>query len=491
MKWLAAFLLLALSADATTYYIDATNGLDANNGTSIATPWQHHPYMINWSGSYSHAAGSRYIFRGGTTWNSNCFPMIPLAGGTSSNVLDYYGVDQTWFVGGSFTRPVFDAGHWANPAGSINGGVVYVDYPHNAAHCLALDSIEIRAMMATTAFGPGLVEMYDTDNFYCSNLYLHDWKLTNSISTDDAHGGLFGLFDSSAPAGISNVYFVGGVIHNAENGPSGLWNGVCVREAGHIWNSTIESNSSAILFAQDVSNCTVAYVCYPYSGVDPTYHLNGFYMDGANGGGSFAVNCYCRNSTFHDISGGANTIYPNPQNYACYVLNNLLYGVQSAQQAIEIDPVRVPGSPGASSNVYVLNNTITNFNANAPGIHVVDRSSVTNPVGTLVIANNHVMGSGATLTDAIQGTTVNTLTTLSNLVQTPAQATAAGYSAAQANPFSPTSSSSPTVGVGTNLTSLGLFGIDILGVSRPTGNALWDIGAYEYLTTVSNTMVTH
>jgi hypothetical protein len=60
------------------------------------------------------------------------------------------------------------------------------------------------------------------------------------------------------------------------------------------------------------------------------------------------------------------------------------------------------------------------------------------------------------------------------LIQTSAQATAAGYTAA--NEYIPTAADSPTVDQGTD--ESGYFSDDILGVSRPQG-AAWDIGAYE------------
>jgi hypothetical protein len=87
---------------AATYYIDYTEGSDANNGSSQAEPWQRHPYMVGFSGQYTHAGGDRFIFKGGVTWPRSVFPMrIPL-GGASADNRDYYGADKSWFTGTGF-----------------------------------------------------------------------------------------------------------------------------------------------------------------------------------------------------------------------------------------------------------------------------------------------------------------------------------------------------------------------------------------------------
>lgn len=289
--------------------------------------------MSNWAGSgYSHSPGDRFIFKGGVTWPSACFWFNILAGGNSSGN-DYYGVDKTWFSGGSFTRPIFDGEHTS----SI---LINIDFPHNAAHYITFDSFEMKRVTCQSATFTGLITLYDTDNILIENCWLHDWLLDSSILHDDAHGGIIGNFDGSAPAGIVNIVFDTCEIENSENGASGKWNGVCVRMGGVIRNCLIHDNSSAILFAQDVDHCVIYNISYPYSGFDPSYHFNGFYMDNGNGaaGANGGVNLYCRNTVFRDVGGGANMAYPNVEGYDCYIYNCLFYGQMSSQQAIEVDP---------------------------------------------------------------------------------------------------------------------------------------------------------
>src|SRR3954452_18289183 len=87
------FLLFVASAPAATYYVDFASGSDSNGGTSKASPWQRCPGMQGFNHSYVHAAGDRFIFKGGVTWPASCFTMTISQGGSSGST-DYYGVDQ-------------------------------------------------------------------------------------------------------------------------------------------------------------------------------------------------------------------------------------------------------------------------------------------------------------------------------------------------------------------------------------------------------------
>src|SRR5205807_1579202 len=91
------------------FYIDWVSGSDFNIGTSTSTPWKRAPGMQGFAGTYTHAAGDRFIFKGGVTWPSSVFSFVIGNSGTSVN-RDYFGVDQTFFSGASWTRPIFDGG---------------------------------------------------------------------------------------------------------------------------------------------------------------------------------------------------------------------------------------------------------------------------------------------------------------------------------------------------------------------------------------------
>ena len=91
-----------------TYYIDFTAGDDANAGTSTAAPWKRAPGMTGFTGSHTSADGDQFIFKGGETWTSAVYPWTIANSGGSGNP-DVYTVDDTWFTGGGWTQPVFDA----------------------------------------------------------------------------------------------------------------------------------------------------------------------------------------------------------------------------------------------------------------------------------------------------------------------------------------------------------------------------------------------
>jgi hypothetical protein len=146
--------LVCQSAHATTYYIDYSSGLDSNNGTSTSTPWKHHPYMATWGQgvtpvTYTHAAGDKFIFKGGVTWlwtsGDHLFPLTIVAGGSAGN-MDTYTSDPTWYVGGSFTLPIFDGGQQAEGStvtmGAGNNSLI-TDSTHQVSY-IKIDSLQLQ-----------------------------------------------------------------------------------------------------------------------------------------------------------------------------------------------------------------------------------------------------------------------------------------------------------------------------------------------------------
>ena len=382
---------------------------------------------------------------------------MSLAGSGSAGAgNDYYGVNTTWHAGSSWARPIFDGGYVSSDIISLNG-----------QNYVTIDNLELAHINPSNNYGSGLISGYGESNVLIENSYLHGWRTT--AATDDAHGGVILAYDAGA---ITNVVLDNCEVENSENTGSHQ-NGVAIRQVQTISRSKIHDVSSAVLFTANFHDNQLYNVCYPAANqsFDPNYHCNGVYLD--NGGlmvGGVQTS-YVYNNLIHDCSGAANCIYPNPHGQVQYVWNNVVYGVQSGQLAIEIDPYQY-GSEGGGS-CYVWNNTIVNYNNNAPGIHVVYRSTV--KLNVLVAQNNHVIGTGASATDASSSNTIS-ITTDHNLVQDPATASSQGYTLA--NLYAPTSSSAGTVDQGASESSY--FTTDILGVTRPKGSA-WDIGAYEYV----------
>jgi hypothetical protein len=438
--------LFAQSVSAATYYCDFGSGSDGNAGTSESAPWQRQPYMAGFAGKYSHAAGDKFIFKGGTTWTSKCFPLnINAAGSGSTN--DYYGVDLNWFAGSTFTRPIFDGGYAVDTIVGIESNVT-------------LDNLELRYVSSSASDGWGIVVVTtgSSGNTLIENCWLHGWKCTGH--TDGAHGGYY-AYAYTASTIATNV-MNNTEISNTES-PN---NGTCVRFGGKIINSKIHNTSSAILFCTEVTNSQV----YNVNGdsFDPTpYHTNGIYLDCETLGQTVG---YIRGCLIHDIGGGANAAYLNCRGASQYCYNNIFYGTFSAQRPIEIEPYAY-GDGGNQGNVYIWNNTIVNDAAGSLPISIVNRGGSPQPKlvqvqNNLVINANTLMGGGP----------AGTITQDHNLMITTAQATAGGYT--QNNLWAPSSSSNPSVDIGTS-TPAGIFTTDILGGARPQGKA-WDVGAYEY-----------
>ncbi|HTW43621.1 MAG TPA: hypothetical protein VMD79_15045 [Solirubrobacteraceae bacterium] len=96
------------AASYRTFFIDFEDGSEANSGTSESSPWKRAPGMQGFEHAYSHESGDHFIFKGGVTWPNSVFPLDPTGEGTSSSE-DYYGAEETWYTGSSYSRPVFDA----------------------------------------------------------------------------------------------------------------------------------------------------------------------------------------------------------------------------------------------------------------------------------------------------------------------------------------------------------------------------------------------
>jgi len=98
------------------WFIDFTGGADTNTGVDEAHPWKHVKGMVGAASTalaHTPVAGDGFIFKGGVTWDQTIGRWDLTGSGNSSNPI-YYGIDLTWFTGGSFTRPIFSAGGVAN-----------------------------------------------------------------------------------------------------------------------------------------------------------------------------------------------------------------------------------------------------------------------------------------------------------------------------------------------------------------------------------------
>ncbi len=446
LRTIFVWCLLAANGVAATYYIDFNTGADTNPGTKAA-PWKRNPHMQGWAGTYNPQGGDRFIFKGGVVWPSSTLPLKPTASGAANNPT-YFGVEQDWYAGAAWSRPILDAeyiGETCIDLGSLSW--------------LVFEGFEIKRVISAKNFGFGLIQGGTPTNVLLKGCYLHGWRTTNSA--DDAHGGVIMM---GYAAGVDTLVMEDCEIENSEN--QARWGGVAVRMWGVIRKCRIHHNSSAVLFCLDFDGNDLYNICHPVGGFDAAYHWNGVYLDAKTLGKNIG---YCRNSRIRDCGLGANMAYLNPRGAKIYCYNNVFWGEISDQRAVEVEPYNY-NSGGTDGEAYIYNNTGF-IEANSPLIRVVDRGS--NPkLAVLVAQNNHVIGTNASVQSA-NPSSIGSMTIANNLVQTPDIALSQGYSST--NQWAPTDAGDATVDRGVSIA--GVFTTDINGFSR---DATWDIGAYEF-----------
>jgi hypothetical protein len=455
----AVFFSPALACAQSTYYIDFVSGSDSNNGTAKGTPWKHHPYMSGWAGSYSHSSGDHFIFKGGVTWprtTGTALPLVAAAGGTSGNN-DYYGVDATWYTGGSWTRPVFDDEY-------TDGDQATFDVRNRSY--ITIDNLEIKNMLASmTNYNFSLVYGYNASNITIQNCYLHDWWNTGA-NDQTKHGGVFG---------ISSITLLNNTISNNAH-PN---NGLAVSDSnGTVSGNIIHDMPSAMVGVEGIiSGNTIYNINWPVSDFDGAEHTNVIYSVSAG-------TTYMYNNVIHDtLAGVVMEGEPcwNGGNGTYYIYNNLVYnGSLNAGGGGMIDISNEGGSGSSCGTAYIYNNTTETQTTN--GIRITGGQSST-PLANIVVQNNHNIGAGV----EVDGVSPVSLTNTNNLLMSESTATSQGY--VLGNQYAPTSGSDSTVGAGLNLTSScaasrSSLCSDPLSVARPSSGA-WDVGAYEFSRLIS------
>src|SRR5581483_10240647 len=186
MRHFLIIAVLCCVAQASTHYISTSTvgASDSNNGTAKATPWLHSPGMTGCTAScssYTVVAGDQFIFKGGDTWSGAIGLDIETSGNSSTP--NYYGVDKTWFSGGSWARPIFD---YAGTAGRANGGgaINFIGGNWNV-----IDNFEFKGYQqcasgdvgCTVPGGNDIIVTFGNDN-EVENNYIHGWSRTTASS---------------------------------------------------------------------------------------------------------------------------------------------------------------------------------------------------------------------------------------------------------------------------------------------------------------------
>ncbi len=479
-----------------TFYIDFSSGSDANNGTSKATPWKRQPYMPGWTGTYTHAARDCFIFKGGVTWPNSVFTgngLDILAGGAAGNP-DYYGVDQTWFSGASWVRPIFSGR--ATPLSSSSQAIIVIE---GGSNYIIFDNIEMTGVYVPTASqGAGGAEIIyvrgPTHDLTFQNLDVHGWYVqqtnTTPPATDQAYGGIMHNAGGIA-VNVDNVLITFCKIHNTDGGLLNLA-GTAIQYpkvfGAGFWG--IQKITHSELYDMS-AGFFVGGEIMAYNNIHDLPNLSNACPGCSQGSQNTAgvwqwqgLSTAITRPAFvhHNLikNSQANTgLYASPSisgppAVTMYVYDNVIMGSEFAHN-FDASAMGALASGGNPFDIYYYNNTteITNFNC----IYNANRAP-DGPVRTATLKNNHCVIDGAI---DLQLSATQTIVTSNNVTQNHTTATSQGYTAS--NKYAPTAPANSTVAAGVNNpTCPGCpdFNLDFNGVVRPASGP-WDVGAYQFV----------
>ena len=517
IRWLALLVfMISVPSWAATYYI-AASGSDSNNGTAKGTPWLHAPGMpacSNTCGGKTPAAGDSFIFRGGDTWHFGNSSAAPYVGGTcpnpttnfttcweignsgtSGNII-YWGVDQTWFVGGAWARPIFTGDNATSSSSvvsctydfkrtklvSIDADYVTLDNVEFTGLCwsgnqsTANEDICCAGYMNFNSSAPSSSAGHST----VSNIYVHGWTHRQqgcSLTGGEPTGDCDGAYGISGANGAGNI--------NANNRITGLvCDGTDTDEQSFdctLWDVVFQLDSSYLGYAVQgaiAGNCHLWYndifehINFSFDGIS---HTNTFECQSEYPGANYFHDLVFRNSS----SGSLMWVCPNAADWYWNIVS-----YSNGTQPWDID-----ASCGGSGGSGIYDSVFAD--EGSPGA-----------TGSYIATNLLLINSGL----------LGTPTQTSVISMTDAQATAAGFTSGGSYAYQPQSAncnghSSPTcpVGNGTNLTSSWPGGFTTndstyactyntsnhtmtcparSSLSRPSAGA-WDVGAYQFTSLIS------
>ena len=460
-----------LTGSITSCFYSSTSGSDSNSGADEAHPWAHVPGMTGCSAncsSHTAAAGDGYIIRGGETYSATT--ITPPTSGSSTHPI-YYGVDQTWFAGASWTRPVL-TGTSSDEFNLVNRNWVIID------------NLEITGMTNSVngcRFSGG-------SNSRCTQLYFHNWSYGGSGSNNVGFFSQMGsgsMADHNVADGSDSI--IPGPSGSCTVSSCGTFNGVYSSAAGTVQYNYFGNMVSCILATVDTVNGNLCENTLTSVTGD---HCNGIFTFGPQSG----TTIYVYNNIVRKVgcSGGVNFwLTGNGSCPTCtsYGFNNIIEA-----SVVSGNPFNVGKDPYATGTHNVFNNTVSTLNNSyCFGNGSSGASSTTN------YGNNHSINT--TVVCLNTGTTC--VNKGGNISQTLSVANAQGYSNTQTEWYSPTLNTNATVGAGVNQAALcvgsvvplctstaypvynatnhtmGVSNVSPAGVSRGT---TWDAGAFQFAT---------
>jgi hypothetical protein len=412
-------LLFTASAAATNYYI-ASSGLDSNNGTSKGTPWLHAPGMTGCSGhcsSYSPAPGDRFIFRGGDAWHYSTGAGTPVGipwvwswNGSVANPI-YLGVDQTWYSGNTWVRPILNGDNplTTTPVARCSYDQSTTAFVYLNAANVMFDNFEIfGGCWHGTQNGYGLCCLNyiakgvpsNPANIVIENAYLHGWShVTFSCASGATSGncdGAQGISGDSHSTGGQGNQIIGVVVDGSDSDPTSLY--AVAWDCYDIHQSVFRYNANSVV-CNNMHTFHDNLIEYISESSDGQMHSNGFEFNSEWAGSNTIYNNLVRHIT------AAVAAWSNPSQVD-YQYNNVVYDVIANTWYVD--------ATGGGSQLNFWNNTLVGGQIGCSGGYCV------NGGWEGVLKNNLLIGV------AIQGRVISNTTTTS---WTPGQATTAGYGA--------------------------------------------------------------
>ena len=497
---LLAALVSARSASATTYYV-ATSGSDTNNGTTKTTAWAHLPGMANatgTAGSHSAVAGDTFVLRGCDVWYNSSLPLVLNHGGSSGNPVTIT-VDQTWYnttsCPSAWNRPVLD-GHTSasSSTGTQVGGTTSGCVGGNGnffvvvnASFITINWLEMRNLYyandaENSCYGQnGWFSISNADFITFSNGYEHAWAMgpysANRVNDADQLVSING--NPSCPHCLMTYNVANNCATTSGSGtqPGGALSFTNVRYSEYA----CFSNAYKPLFAGEFGYNEIT---KNGESPDPTIHANCIESVAAMGNGGVF---YIHDNRIHDNFDCEEGQIGNPGE-TDYVWNNIWSSPGPGANAPQVPQSETPKA------MYFFNNTIVD------GIACInDAAHGYSWSGAFHSQNNLCINPSG---DGTSGNpSANPAVISNNIGMTDSQAASAGYTKSEAIPYSPTSSSAPTVGAGANLASLlpaGFSSADAglictqqtvntvvqmvcTGTQNPRpASGAWDVGAYQF-----------
>jgi hypothetical protein len=479
-------LALAVPVFAATYYIDYAAADDSANGTAKGTPWKRCPGMIGFAGSYSHAAGDQFIFKGGVTWTNTCLPLTLAYSGTAGHV-DTYAADATWYTGGSWSYPVFDG---EEIMGQDDRNVALLYMAPGGRDYIRIDSLKfVRVNNGVTSISGTAIDLLDGSYIEISNCWVEP-TCTNGFGYEAYTKNSSGLnfhhniirktlrcVIYAVGSGNGGPFVVDGAqFHDNDwQGPGGLFAG--------------DYHIDGLMVGDPYNNSTSPTV------TNLSFYNNKFYGDWTVGTAMFYSNAWTSGTkiynnvfSFENTTPTQNYLSPGFVNFGRHDTNIEIYNNTFASDNMHGYNSGTGESYGAPYAISVATPTGGTVTVKNNIFSWVDVAIGVDPPATLVAEHNLYYLSTACKGDLIyapNGTQYRTLEDVqaagyetespppTPAVSAPLFVTAGNGATGSANWA--LQSSSPARGAGVQLNSI--FTTDILGVTRGSS---WDIGAYQY-----------